>query len=523
MRLFGLSITRDGPAQKALAPVRDRGWRTIFESFAGAWQRNVEIKQEQVLAYAPVFGCLRLITGDIGKLRVKLVLLSDGIWEEAFNPAYNPVLRAPNHYQNRIQFLESWILSKLIHGNAYVLKERDGRNVVTRLYVLDPTRVTPLVADDGAVFYRLATDHLSGAHADQVIVPQSEIIHDRWNCLYHPLVGISPLHAAGLAATQGQDILAHSVRFFRNGAQPSGVLTAPGEIDPDDAQSMAAQWQQKFGIDNPGAIAVLSDGLKYEVVAQTAHASQLVEQLRLSAETVCTAFGVPQYKLGIGQPPAADNIQALQLMYYQDCLQPLIEAVEICLDEGLAMTGGFGTELEVENLWRMDMATLAKAEAELVKTGIKAPNESRRVFGLPPVKGGDTPYLQQQNYSLEALAERDADKPFAKPEPAPAAEPDNSDAGEERAALLSSLDIGTPDSGRTIVLAYDEAGERREVHLCTAMMIYRGVWAEGAYDEGDTVTHGGSLWHCNADGTTAKPGEDATAWTLAVKRGRDAK
>ncbi len=37
-----------------------------------------------------------------------------------------------------------------------------------------------------------------------------------------------------------------------------------------------------------------------------------------------------------------------------------------------------------------------------------APNEARRREDLPPVDGGDTPYLQVQNYSLAALANRDA-------------------------------------------------------------------------------------------------------------------
>jgi phage portal protein BeeE len=44
---------------------------------------------------------------------------------------------------------------------------------------------------------------------------------------------------------------------------------------------------------------------------------------------------------------------------------------------------------------------------------------------LPPVAGGDSPYMQQQNYSLEALAKRDTQEdPFGldKPQDAPLAE-----------------------------------------------------------------------------------------------------
>ena len=40
------------------------------------------------------------------------------------------------------------------------------------------------------------------------------------------------------------------------------------------------------------------------------------------------------------------------------------------------------------------------------------PNEARRLFfNLPPVEGGDSPYMQHQDYSLEALSRRDAVQP----------------------------------------------------------------------------------------------------------------
>jgi hypothetical protein len=69
-----------------------------------------------------------------------------------------------------------------------------------------------------------------------------------------------------------------------------------------------------------------------------------------------------------------------------------------------------------------------------------SPNEGRQKMDMKPVEGGESPYLQQQNYSLAALAKRDAqDDPFGKSEPAalpapaenkPAPE-DNADAGAD--------------------------------------------------------------------------------------------
>ena len=52
---------------------------------------------------------------------------------------------------------------------------------------------------------------------------------------------------------------------------------------------------------------------------------------------------------------------------------------------------------------------------------------------------------------------------------------------------------------------------------------YRGVWKSSeTYRAGSFVTFRGSAWHANQD-TDRSPADDPTAWTLAIKKGRDAK
>ena len=425
MRLLGWTITREKAAP--MAPVGSRGgWLgTVRESFTGAWQRNIEVKLDSVLTYSAVFACVTLIASDIGKLRIRLVQQGkNGIWSETTSPAFSPVLRKPNRYQTRIKFIEQWIVSKLIHGNVYALKERDNRGVVVALYVLDPNRVKPLVAPDGDVFYELSRDDLSGIHENSVVVPASEIIHDTMVALHHPLVGVSPIYACGLAATQGLSIQKNSAVFFSNGSRPGGVLTAPGHIEEDTAKRIKAHWEENYSGENAGRVAVLGDGLKYEAMTIRPADAQLIEQLRWSGETVCSCYHVPPYMVGIGPSPTYNNIEALNAQYYAQCLQALIESLELCLDEGLGLGPGagnaYGTEFDLDGLLRMDTATQYKAIADAIGGGFMAPNEGRAKLDLPPLDGGDTVYLQEQNYSLSALAERDRNEPFAKTEPAPA-------------------------------------------------------------------------------------------------------
>lgn len=400
-----------------------RGWFRILEPFTGAWQRNIELSRECVLSFSAVFACATRIANDISKLPIDLVERSeDGIWSVVERPSpFWPVLRKPNRYQTRIKFFCCWLLSKLLNGNAYILKERDGRGIVVALHVLDPSRVQVMVSASGDVFYSLSQDALAGLEAAQVNVPSSEIIHDIFAPLFHPLCGVSPLFASGLAAAQGIQIQRNSTTFFANGSNPGGVLTAPGELTDENAKKWAAAWNENFTGANRGKVAVLGNGLKYEAISGTAEDAQLIEQLKWTVEDVARAFGMPLYKINSGPIPTSNNAEVLNSQYYTDVLQVFMEDIEACLDEGLGIgravgnteTANLGTRFDLDVLLRMDQTALVNAEKEAVGAGIKSPNESRRRFNLAPVEGGESVYLQQQNFSLSALAKRDArEDPF---------------------------------------------------------------------------------------------------------------
>ena len=405
------------------------GWPwLIHEPSAGAWQMGSSTTKqpESLMRSSAVFACVTGIAADVAKLGLKVSRDDGGIWKEVRNSEYLPLLARPNHFQNRMQFLKSWLTSKLLTGNSYILLQRDSRGEVVAMHVLDPLRTWPLVADSGSVYYQLRTDALSGIESDTVVVPASEIIHDRADCLWHPLVGVPPLYACAASGSLANQINSASGKFFGNRAMPGGILTAPGAISDATAARLKADFETKFSGENSGKIAVVGDGLKFEAMAMTAEASQLVEQMKMSVEDVARAFHYPLSKLGI-LPTTAASVESTTMMYYTDCLQQYIEAVELGLDDGLGLTGGLHIELDLDGLIRMDTAAMFDANNKAVGGGWMSPNEARYKANLPPVDGGDTPYLQQQNYSLAALDERDRNDPFGgqvPPEPEPTEDAD---------------------------------------------------------------------------------------------------
>jgi HK97 family phage portal protein len=420
------------------------------EDLPGGWQRNLSpASTDNPTRFSAVYRCIALISGDIAKLRPMLMEeQADGTKREVRAAAASPylsVLRKPNGFQTWQQFAEDWLRSKLIAGNAYVLVERDnrggdGRGVPVAMYVLDPLNVRVYISDAGDVFYGLGKDPLAGVTHEDVVVPASEIIHDRGICLWHPLVGVSPLYAAALAAQQGRAIQSNSQQFFANMSRPSGLLVSPQKIAADQAAELKRQWDEGFSGTKLGKIAVLSGGLDYKPMVIPPADAQLAEQMQLSVGDVARAFGVPPYKLGLQTNVTFSNAGQLNQDYYSQTLQTPIFAMQALLREGLRLPADYRVWLNLDGLLIMDPAGQADADAKELGSGALAPNEARLKRNRPPVKGGEVPFMQQQMFQISALADRAPPQDVPKlPVPVEEAPSENDEAREREEARAAEV------------------------------------------------------------------------------------
>ncbi|HXU04658.1 MAG TPA: phage portal protein [Polyangia bacterium] len=452
MKVFGVEIRLAQAFEKQLQAVyaTGAGWYNIVrESVTGAWQSNIVIDgPRELTAFSAVYACIDLISADIGKLGACLYQKVKGgtkidVREATPTSPFLRVLTKPNQFQTWLQFIVQWMVMKLMYGNVYVFKEREvgNRKMVAALYVLDSSRITPLVADDGGVYYRLAADYLSGL-TEPITVPASEIIHDRGVTLFHPLVGVTPIYACGVSTTMGLRIQANSTRFFGNSSQPGGQLTSPGRIDDETAKRLKSEFEGKFSGANAGRIFVAGNGLKYEAMSVPAVDAQLIEQLGWTVADVARCFHMPLWKIGADKEPLRQSVESLNQTYYSDCLQIHITGIQSLLNEGLELPPDYGVELNLEDLLMMDTQARYVTKGQAVKDGWLAPNEVRESEGYPPVPGGETPYLQQQNFSLSALAKRDAkDDPFATAKPPPPPPGDGPPPPDPNAAAKAVYDV----------------------------------------------------------------------------------
>ena len=138
---------------------------------------------------------------------------------------------------------------------------------------------------------------------------------------------------------------------------------------------------------------------------------------------------VPPFKIGLGIMPTYQDAEVLDQIYYADCLQSPIEQFEACMDRRIGLdTPTAGRQMGVRTRSFRAAAHgpnhLNQDFSRGVKGGLWTPEQARNQVDAAPLAGGDTVYLQQQYYSLKALAERDANAPFAKPPPPAVPAPD---------------------------------------------------------------------------------------------------
>ena len=94
--------------------------------------------------------------------------------------------------------------------------------------------------------------------------------------------------------------------------------------------------------------------------------------------------------------------------------------METLITEGLN-AAPYKVDMDETVLMRMDAGKKAEVHRTLIDGSIETINDARLEFNLPPLTGGDTVYMQQQDFPLDQVRKNkivDADlNPVAPPEP----------------------------------------------------------------------------------------------------------
>lgn len=415
-----LDFFRRKPKEKAWVPTDEGLMNTSWD--LGWWQQNLK-PLNYGGANEAVEACVSALSQTLSMCPAHhLRDEDDGEKRRMYGSGPERVMHRPNEQASRTLFFNDLVRSLYFHGNGYAFATRDGNRAINGLYVLDPRNTHGVVdPETGDVFYWVSANSSTTYNADtDTVYPARDILNIRINSSPNdPLKGLTPITAAAMSIAANSQISSHQATFFKNMARPSGVLSAPDKLTPEQANQIRDALDKQARGEDTGKVPVLGGGLKWESMSLSSQDAQLVEAFDMTIDSIARAFRVPGPVINQMTDQTFSNAEATMNWFLASGLGFLLENVELELNHLFGLPFREHMNFETKQLLRSDWKSQIEAAGEGVLKGIYSPNEAREMFGLPAATDGDEPRVQQQVVPLSAW-----DQTQSEPAPAPEPEPD---------------------------------------------------------------------------------------------------
>lgn len=400
------------PKKKETVPsisndVRDSGQIFVF----GKADSGEVVNERSAMQIATVYACVRLLAESVAGLPLHLYRFTDDTEqgkERAQNhPLYRILYRQPNAEMTSFSFRETMMTHLLLWGNAYAQIIRDGRNNVLGLYPLQPDQVEVDRDDKGRIYYiyHAYTNEVPGVKNKDYYFRRDEIFHIP-GLGFNGLVGFSPIAMMKNALGTTIAVEKYGSSFFKNGAQPSGVLQHPGVLK--NPEKIRENWSDVYGgANNAHKVAVLEEGMEYKPISLPPEDSQFLSTRQFGVNEICRIFRVPPHMVQDLSHATFSNIEHQSIDFVMHTLMPWLIRWEQSIIKDLLIPGEqdtFFPKFNVDGLLRGDYASRMSGYATGISNGFLSPNDVHRLENMdliPAEKGGDSYYLNGGYVRLE--------------------------------------------------------------------------------------------------------------------------
>lgn len=334
-----------------------------------------------------VWACVKILSESVSGLPLKLYDDTGGKRTLArADKRVGRLLRKPNPYMTRLNFLKAAVVNMALRGNGYALIERNGTG--------DWIGLVPLCADsvqideeDGLVYWVT----LGG---ERFPVSPENMLHFK---LFSPdgISGMSPVEymaeSMGLAKT-AQD---WSARFMRKGGFTGGYVIYEQFLTKEQRDGVTARFPdiRQGDVEDIGKMAILEGKPQIVPAGLSQKDSQFIETQQFQEEALAGVWGVPLYLANRASKTSilGSNLEQQTSGFVTFGLKPYLDAIEDELNDKLFRGTSQFVEFIVEGLLRADSAARATYYQAALGgsggSGWMTTNEVREKENLPPLIG----------------------------------------------------------------------------------------------------------------------------------------
>ena len=360
------------------------GRQTEERAVGGMWAVDVDaagttLNEKNATSIGALYASVMLYSNTVASMPVGVFLRDRGVRRPVTRPRWldNPVPNNPNY--TRFDLMHRTVSSLLIDGNAFLMVLRDGAEIV-EVRLLDPRKVTILRAEDGSPLYRVKTT------AGTIDLTAADCVHITLFGVGEDLRGLSPVEhhkvTLGLAAATTE----YAARFFQQGASVSGLVTVPGELTTDQAESLRASFGRRHeGLRNMHKIAVLTGGADFKTLSFKPSDLAIVEHMEAGTQAIARLYGVPLHLLQLpGGNSSYNSLEIVSREWLMLGLGSLIARLEAGFQRLIVGDTTF-IKFNVDSMLRPLTKERFDAYAVALNNGFLSLNEVRTLEDRPPV------------------------------------------------------------------------------------------------------------------------------------------
>ena len=346
-----------------------------------------KVNEKSALGISAVLSAISLIADSISILPIKTIRYDAGKTIYTEKPK---IFDKPNVNQTIFEVIHQTITSLLMHGNAFILVDRDRQGRPIAITPIHSDRVT-VEMHGGVKTYILGTKNAKRSLTDE------NMLHFKWISYPGNLLGISPLRVNGNMYGLAIAMERHIAQFYGQGGTPSSILETDRDLTSEQAKYLQENWVLNHNRNRKPA--VLTGGLKWKSISAGA-GNELIEAREQIVNEVARIFRVPAHLiLSKDGSNVYSNIESNGLAFIRHTLLPYIRRIE----DGLTtlLPGKQQVRLDTEEYARGDLFSRVRTYQVAISSGLMTPNEARSRLDLEPYEGGDNFYLGLQGAAVD--------------------------------------------------------------------------------------------------------------------------
>lgn len=392
MGIFNLFKKKEKPQERSFTPY---GLGSLV------YNTNSSYRNDKAMLLSTVYRCVDVISDSVAQLPLEPYKVDEKGYKRKYveHPTYYLLNKEPNSNMSRFTFMKTLITSVLLDGNGYALIERDDKGNATKLKLIPSELVTVSRVDPlkEKIMYNVVG-------INQLIEPVN-MIHIL-NFSYDGITGISTLQHARNTLGLASDSEVHAEGFFKGGANLAGIIKVQSSLTPKQKLDIKESWQATFSpvTGTPNGVAVLEGNMDFQPITVNPADAQLLETRQFNVIDICRFFGVSPVKAFDLSKSSYSTVEATQLAFLTDTLNPLLQKIELEFERKLYKPSERNTvdvRFDTSVLLRADKASQASYYNTLFQIGVITPNEIRKALDLEPLDNGDKSFVQVNVTTLD--------------------------------------------------------------------------------------------------------------------------